>query len=157
MTEPGDVRQEQTSLGRALRRIAQGSRLTSLDVPIIEEAADKIDALASQPAPPGREVATATSSKRLRGMLADAWWNGAMYAGERSCHAMKQACDVVLQRTEADGSPVKEERDPIASAVRAELQPLEDALIDAGHKLAKQAPPDTCDDLCMLPVPEGER
>jgi hypothetical protein len=27
--------------------------------------------------------------------------------------------------------------DPIASAVRAELQPLEDALIDAGHKLAK--------------------
>jgi hypothetical protein len=29
------------------------------------------------------------------------------------------------------------EQDPIASAVRAELQPLEDALIDAGHKLAK--------------------
>jgi hypothetical protein len=28
-------------------------------------------------------------------------------------------------------------QDPIASAVRAELQPLEDALIDAGHKLAK--------------------
>jgi hypothetical protein len=27
--------------------------------------------------------------------------------------------------------------DPIVSAVRAELQPLEDALIDAGHKLAK--------------------
>jgi hypothetical protein len=60
--------------------------------------------------PPGPERATATSSKRLRGMLADAWWNGAMYAGERSCHAMKQACDVMLQRTEADASPVKEER-----------------------------------------------
>jgi hypothetical protein len=29
--------------------------------------------------------------------------------------------------------------DPIVSAVRAELQPLEDALIDAGHKLAKDA------------------
>jgi hypothetical protein len=41
-------------------------------------------------------------------------------------------------RTLADASPVKEERDPIASAVRAELQPLEDALIDAGHKLAKE-------------------
>jgi len=50
-----------------------------------------------------------------------------------------------------------EPADPIASAVRAELQPLEDALIDVGHKLAKQAPPDTCDDLCMLPAPEGER
>ena len=62
--------------------------------------------------PPGPEGATAASSKQLRGMLADAWWDGAMYAGERSCHAMKQACDVMLQRTEADAaSPVKEERD----------------------------------------------
>jgi hypothetical protein len=44
--------------------------------------------------------------------------------------------------------------DPIASAVRAELQPLEDALIEVGHKLAQQASPDTCDDLCMLPAPD---
>jgi len=52
--------------------------------------------------------------------------------------------------------PAPEVKDPIASAVRAELQPLEDALIDVGHRLAKQASPDTCDDLCMLPAPEGE-
>jgi hypothetical protein len=50
----------------------------------------------------------------------------------------------------------KEPADPIAAAVRAELQPLEDALIDAGHTLAQQVPSDTCDDLCMLPAPEGE-
>lgn len=39
-------------------------------------------------------------------------------------------------------------RDPIASAVRAELQPLEDALIDAGHKLAKDSASGWQCDLC---------
>jgi hypothetical protein len=34
-----------TTLGRALRRIAQGKALSSLDVPLIEEAADQVDAL----------------------------------------------------------------------------------------------------------------
>ncbi len=43
-----DMSEQQTSLGRALRRIAQGTRLTSLDAPIIDEAADKLDALAAQ-------------------------------------------------------------------------------------------------------------
>lgn len=45
-------------------------------------------------------------------------------------------------------------RDPIASAVRAELEPDIAAVIAAGHKLARQAPSDTCDDLCMLPAPQ---
>jgi hypothetical protein len=40
---------EQTSLGRALRRIASTTRLSSLDVPIIEEAADRLDAKRWQP------------------------------------------------------------------------------------------------------------
>ena len=34
-----------TPLGRALRRIADGTRLSSLDVPVLEDAADEIDAL----------------------------------------------------------------------------------------------------------------
>jgi hypothetical protein len=33
----------ETSLGRALRRIAKGNRLSSLDVPILEDAADELD------------------------------------------------------------------------------------------------------------------
>ena len=35
-------------------------------------------------------------------------------------------------------------QDPIASAVRAELQPLEDALIDVGHKLVKDGEATNC-------------
>lgn len=35
----------QTPLGRALRRIAAGERLSSLDVPVLEDAADEIDEL----------------------------------------------------------------------------------------------------------------
>jgi hypothetical protein len=46
--------------------------------------------------------------------------------------------------------------DAIATAVDAELRPLADALIEAGHKLAQQAASDSCDDLCMLPAPERE-
>jgi len=34
-----------TPLSRALRRIAKGTRLSSLDVPVLEDAADEIDSL----------------------------------------------------------------------------------------------------------------
>jgi hypothetical protein len=40
------------------------------------------------------------TNEQLRTMLADAWWDGARYAGERSGHAMKQACDAMLQAVE---------------------------------------------------------
>jgi hypothetical protein len=40
--------------------------------------------------PPEPEV------KDMRAMLADAWWDGAMYSGVRSAHAMRQACESAL-------------------------------------------------------------
>lgn len=40
-------------------------------------------------------------------------------------------------KSEADASPAK---DPIAAAVDAQLDPLKDALVDFGHKLAKDMP-----------------
>ncbi len=38
----------ETPLGRALRRIAKGTRLSSLDVPVLDDAADEIDALTAR-------------------------------------------------------------------------------------------------------------
>jgi hypothetical protein len=38
----------ETPLVRALRRIAKGARLSSLDVPILDDAVDEIDALTSE-------------------------------------------------------------------------------------------------------------
>lgn len=38
----------ETPLGRALRRIARGNKLSSLDVPIIDDAADLIDELTAR-------------------------------------------------------------------------------------------------------------
>lgn len=35
--------------------------------------------------------------QELRTVLANAWWNGTKYTGERSGHAMKQACDSFIR------------------------------------------------------------
>jgi hypothetical protein len=129
------------------------------------------DALTSHPAPSGWQPPPGPSIEELRTSLRDRI--GAIarrsdggnkgvqcvdcgeWSGEHHDH-----CQVVFYRdllAVLDALPPAPEADPIASAVRAELQPLEDALIDAGHKLAKDATPDTRGRLCILPVTEAER
>jgi hypothetical protein len=56
------------------------------------------------------------TNEQLRTMLADAWWDGARYAGERSGHAMKQACDAMLHAAENASPPAPSGWQPIESA-----------------------------------------
>lgn len=101
--------------------------------------------LASQPAPSGWQQRIAAMDP----------WTPRQWCFFCSARRPEHRPDCLWQNAVDALSPASE-ADAIASAVRAELQPLEDALIDVGHKLAQQPSPDTCDDLCMLPAPEGE-
>jgi hypothetical protein len=58
-------------------------------------------------------------------------WTGERIRTDWSCSGCDRRIQIYPLYAEA------EPRDPIASAVRAELEPLADALIDAGHKLAR--------------------
>lgn len=66
-------------------------------------------------------------------------------------HFQRDPCVMILHDALDELEAARKPSDPIAAAVRAELEPLADALIEAGHKLAKDVPPDTWDDLCMIP------
>ena len=69
----------------------------------------------------------------------DKHWEAEVAAGieERFNMMERLTIGVFAQWVAEEYDITPKRRDPIASAVRAELQPLEDALIDAGHKLAK--------------------
>jgi hypothetical protein len=69
----------------------------------------------------------------------------------------RELLDTAVRESIKELRAIPRERDPIAAAVDATLDPVRAAAIDFGHKLAQQAPPsDTWDDLTMLPAPEGE-
>jgi hypothetical protein len=156
--ETGDVRQViERIAGVAASRVAcqmfdyAGRKQTI--VAAIDEALKR----ASQPAPSGWQ-------QRIAAIARDASERVAKNAGvaPQLCYApiLWALQDALPQGQNAVDAlpPAPEVKDAIAAAVDAELRPLADALIDAGHKLAQQAPPsDTWDDLTMLPAPKGER
>jgi hypothetical protein len=73
-----------------------------------------VQALASEPSAP-----------KLRVLLADAWWDGALYTGERSCHAMKQACDAMLREKVAQEEPTQANSTPLTEEITLVLRQIE--------------------------------
>jgi hypothetical protein len=88
-----------------------------------------LESLTSQPAPSGWQQRIAAMFPYPTTQAADQ----CKFCGEENRHKP----DCLWQNAVDALPPAPDANDPIASAVRAELQPLEDALIDAGHKLAK--------------------
>jgi hypothetical protein len=68
------------------------------------------------------KLASAPSAPKLRVLLADAWWDGALYTGERSCHAMKQACDAMLREKVAQEEPTQANSAGLIAKWRAEAE-----------------------------------
>lgn len=70
----------------------------------------------------------------------DKHWEAEVAAGieERFDMMERLAIGVFAQWVAEEYDVTSKKRDPIAAAVDAELQPLREQLIDAGHKLAKE-------------------
>jgi hypothetical protein len=137
---------ERAAAGQSLTGVA--NYLRAIGHPVTAGEIDRcVKVLTSQPAPSGWQQRIAAIVSEAQPLLvelesrAEAWlMRSSQDAGGECPPPLGWACslcggDVLYCKCHnaKDAIPT----DPIASAVRAELQPLEDALIDAGHKLAK--------------------
>jgi hypothetical protein len=128
---------ELKSVNQAFARL--GAKRIMENGELVEQLEAAEAKLTAHPAPSGWQQRIAA----LRELIEEVWTshrdpNDASY---NECEKAECAwCEDTRKALDAL-PPSPEVKDAIAAAVRAELQPLEDALIDAGHTLAKDGEP----------------